>query len=97
MREQEPVLVNARLSVIGRLPNAATPAPTPAGTADARRRRVWLAHGWTDLDVFDFTTLAPDQTLAGPALVESETTTILLRPGDAARFDARGWLTIEVA
>jgi N-methylhydantoinase A len=32
----------------------------------------------------------------GPAIVESDTTTVLLLPGDAARMDARGWLDIAV-
>ena len=46
--------------------------------------------------VFRFAALAPDQALEGPAIVESETTTVLLRPGDRARMDGRGWLDIAV-
>jgi N-methylhydantoinase A len=46
--------------------------------------------------VFRFEALAPDQALSGPAIVESATTTVLLRPGDAARMDGRGWLEIAV-
>jgi N-methylhydantoinase A len=46
--------------------------------------------------VYDFAAIAADQALAGPAIVESDTTTVLLRPGDTARFDARGWLDITV-
>jgi N-methylhydantoinase A len=34
--------------------------------------------------------------VAGPAIVESDTTTVLLLPGDAARMDARGWLEITL-
>ena len=34
--------------------------------------------------------------VAGPAIIESATTTVLLRPGDAARMDARGWLDVAV-
>ncbi len=96
MRDQDPVLVSARLSVIGRLPDAETPPPIQAQAARAGRRRAWLEGGWMDLAVFDFAALAPDQALQGPAIVESETTTVLLRPGDAARFDGRGWLEIAV-
>ena len=40
--------------------------------------------------------LAPDQTLTGPAIVESDTTTVLLRPRDTATFDGRGWLDVAV-
>ena len=43
-----------------------------------------------------FDALAPDQAVAGPAIIESATTTVLLRPGDAARMDARGWLEMAV-
>ncbi len=105
--EQDVVLVNARASVIGRL-DAAPPARLTQGAAAADathragepalpkgRRRVWLG-GWTELPVFDFAALGAAQTLAGPAIVESDTTTVLLRPGDAAQFDARGWLDVTV-
>ena len=44
-----------------------------------------------------FEALAPGQALDGPAIVESATTTVLLRPGDRARMDGRGWLGIAVA
>jgi len=95
--DQDVVLVNARASVTGRLPAAAggatVAAPEPASPKG--RRRAWLG-GWTELPVFDFAALGADQTLAGPAIVESDTTTVLLRAGDAARFDARGWLDMAV-
>ena len=45
---------------------------------------------------FDFAALAPGQVVAGPAIVESDTTTVLLLPGDAARMDGRGWLDIAL-
>ncbi|MBV8616114.1 MAG: hydantoinase/oxoprolinase family protein [Acetobacteraceae bacterium] len=109
MREQEPVLVSARLSVIGKLADAPSPRPPPArgggeeskppplaGGGWGKGRRVWMNNAWSDVAVFDFAALAPGQTLHGPAIVESETTTVLLRAGDTGRFDARGWLGIEV-
>ena len=96
LRDQDVVLVNARLSVIGRLPAAA-----PAGAVGTDRpgaskhRRAWI-DGWVELPVFDFAALAADQRVDGPAIVESDTTTVLLRPGDNARFDARGWLDVTL-
>jgi N-methylhydantoinase A len=93
------VLVNARVSAVGRLPAAAPPEP-PSGQG-ARRPRGAPAHpprrAAAEAPVFRFAALAPDQALAGPAVVESETTTVLLRPGDGARMDGRGWLDIAVA
>jgi N-methylhydantoinase A len=95
LRDQDVVLVNARVAVIGRLPPAGTAASGGAGAAVKARRRVHLG-GWTEVPVYDFAALAPDQALTGPAIVESDTTTVLLRPGDTAAFDARGWLDVLV-
>ena len=64
-------------------------------SAAKSRRRVHLGT-WTQVPVFDFAALASDQALAGPAIIESDTTTVLLRAGDTARFEARGWLDITV-
>jgi N-methylhydantoinase A len=98
LRDQEVVLVNARLSAVGRL----RPLPSALrGNMEARavpkaQRRVFLG-GWRSVPVFAFGELAGDQVVPGPAVVESDTTTVLLRPGDQARFDRRGWLDIAVA
>jgi N-methylhydantoinase A len=95
---EEVVLVNARLAVIGRLPPM--PAP-PAGAARApaapfATRGARLEGTQVALPVFDFAALADGQAVTGPAIVESDTTTVLLLPGDQARMDARGWLDIAV-
>jgi N-methylhydantoinase A len=95
--DQDVVLVHARASVVGRLPPASGLSGS-GGTAPAAVKSRRLVHlgTWTDVPVFDFAALASGQALAGPAIVESDTTTVLLRAGDAARFDARGWLDITV-
>ena len=97
VRDQEVVLVNARLSVVGRLPQVdrADPAAAAVAAEPKARRKIYLG-GWRDVAVFDFSRLAAGQLIAGPAVVESDNTTVLLRPGDAARFDARGWLDVTV-
>jgi N-methylhydantoinase A len=98
LRQEEVVLVNARLAVIGRLP----PMPAPVGKADSAMvaprgaRRIMLEGGAAEVPVYDFAALGADQAVAGPAIVESDTTTVLLLPGDAARMDARGWLEITL-
>jgi N-methylhydantoinase A len=96
LRERAPVLVNARVSVIGRLPAPALPPAAQPLPAAPRQRRVFLAE-WQDVPVHSFTALAADAAVAGPAIVESDTTTVLLRPGDTARYDARGWLDVQIA
>ncbi len=96
LRDQDVVLVNARLSVVGRLASGPESVGTARTTAVPNsRRRIWL-HRWTEVPVFDFGALATDQVLNGPAIVASDTTTVLLRAGESARFDARGWLNLDV-
>jgi N-methylhydantoinase A len=97
LRDQDVVLVNARLSVTGRLPAAAATAQAEGRSAAGPKgmRRAHLG-GWTEIPVHDFAALAPDQTFAGPAIVESDTTTVLLRAADRARFDRRGWLEMTI-
>jgi N-methylhydantoinase A len=98
MPEQESVLVNARVTVAGlldelprepRLPDG-PPAP-PIAT-----RAIYLDGGFAEAPVYDFDALAPGQRIAGPAIVESAMTTVLLRPGDDAGVTEFGWLDIGV-
>ncbi len=64
--------------------------------AEPKAQRLIYLGGWTQVPVFDFLALAAEQSVAGPAIIESDTTTVLLRPGDTARFDARGWLDVTI-
>ncbi|MDR3532926.1 MAG: hydantoinase/oxoprolinase family protein [Rhodopila sp.] len=97
LRDQEVVLVNARLSVIGRLPQVAgAVSAAPAVNGGPKTQRQVYLGGWTQVPVFDFLCLAGDQTVQGPAVIESDTTTVLLRTGDTARFDAHGWLDVTI-
>ncbi len=96
--EEEVVLVNARVAAVGALPvaeRAGTAATVPEATPIGERL-IRLEAGSVSAPVYGFEKLAPGQQLAGPAIVESATTTVLLLPGDAARMDARGWLDIIV-
>ena len=95
--DQDVVLVNARASIVGRLPPASGVSGNAATSPAAAKFRRRIHFGaWVDVPVFDFAALASDQVIAGPAIVESDTTTVLLRAGDTARFDARGWLDLAV-
>lgn len=98
LRDQEAVLVNARVAVIGALPALPSEPPRPATAASAPRshRRAHLGT-WQDVPMFDFDALAAGQTVAGPAIVESSTTTVLLRAGDRAEVTELGWLDIAVS
>ena len=97
LRDQDVVLVNAGVSVIGRLP--AAPRTARAGGVTpvvAKSHRQVFLGAWIDLPVFDFSALAPGQTIQGPAIIESDTTTVLLRAQEVGRFDERGWLDVAL-
>ena len=94
LRDRAPVLVNARLSVIGTLPKLLAPAYVPTAGAPQPSRRIFL-QSWREVPVHQFAGLGED-VIIGPALIVSDTTSVLLRDGDHARFDARGWLDISL-
>jgi N-methylhydantoinase A len=97
LRDQDVVLVNAGVSVIGRLPAAqAARRGEDVTPAEPKSRRQVFLGGWTDVPVHDFAALAPGQVVTGPGIVESDTTTVLLRNHETARFDVRGWLDIAL-
>jgi N-methylhydantoinase A len=70
--------------------------PAAAPTAPQGERRIFLDE-WVSAPVYAFDALAPAQTIAGPAVVESATTTVLLRPGDRAAVTPQGWLDIAIS
>ena len=72
-----------------------TEAPAGSPTAPARGRRIWLGE-WREVPVYAFGALAAGQAITGPAIIESETTTVLLRPGDRATTTPQRWLDIRV-
>jgi N-methylhydantoinase A len=97
MAEQECVLVNARVAVAGilaALPQEPSLAPAPPAPP-AGERRIFL-DDWIAAPFFRFEALAPAQTVAGPALIDAATTTVLLRPGDIAVVTSHGWLDIAI-
>ncbi len=95
--DRAPVLVNVRVAVVGELDAPPEEPARPAGppAPPVAERSIFL-EGWRAVPVFDMERLAPDQRIEGPALVESTTTTVLLRPGDRAVVTAQGWLRIEI-
>ncbi|MEM8973299.1 MAG: hydantoinase/oxoprolinase family protein [Pseudomonadota bacterium] len=96
--EQAPILINARLATVGVLPDIAVSEieGSEAGHASRGTRNVYLGE-WQEIEVHAFEALVPGERVQGPAVIESDTTTILLRAGDAARSTAQGWLDISVA
>ncbi len=97
LKDQEVVLVNARIAVVGVLPETPDEEPAPSGppVAPKTNRQIYL-NGWVDAPVFDLDILPAGQVIEGPAVVESETTTALLRHGDRATVTPQRWLDIAI-
>lgn len=94
---QEVVLVNVRTSVVGVLKSMPEePAVISSNTLEPSSTRYVYLGEWLDVPVFDMNDLGSAHRISGPAIVESRTTTILLRHGDDAGVTANGWLDIEV-
>src|SRR5262249_28079460 len=97
LRDQEAVLVNARVAVIGELPalpqEPALPNRPPAPAKG--ERRIFIG-GWQSVPVYDFGALADGQGIVGPAVIDGDTTSVLLRRGDRARATRLGWLDVTV-
>ena len=97
LTEQSPVLVNLRVGATGALP----PLSVDNGegelmeSAKPGSRRVYL-DDWTEVPVYNFDLLATGKTIDGPAVVESDTTTVILRTGDQATVTPQQWLDIRI-
>ena len=97
LKDQQPVLINARVATVGLLP-VPPDEPSAAGLASAPpggERDIYLG-AWVKVPVYDFATLAAGQVIDGPAIVESDTTTVLLRPGDHSTTTEQRWLDVVI-
>jgi N-methylhydantoinase A len=95
LRDRMPVLVNARVSVSGCLPGL--PAMAVIAESDPGAHRRIHLDGWREVPVHRFAGLPAGAGIVGPAVIDGEATTVLLRDGDRAVLDARGWLDVAVA
>ena len=96
-------IVNFQVTAIGRIPKPATkrfdsaaPAPreTQQDTPSATRPAYFNAADAYDVPVLRRDDLQPGARVAGPAVIEEQTSTIVLYPGQRALVDA--YLNIEV-
>jgi N-methylhydantoinase A len=95
---QEVVFVNARVAAVGevaRRGEGAKAALQPAACKPISTRQAWFG-GWRDIPVYAFEQLQPGHALEGPAIIEAETTTVLVDTGDRVSANALGWLDIAL-
>lgn len=95
--EQDVELVNLRIQAVGEQhrPEIAMVANdrSPAGPAQVRKA-FWKETGWVDCPIFDRQSLAVDQKLAGPAIIEEYGSTTVVPKGWTATGDSYGNLIL---
>lgn len=97
-RDQEVVFVNARVAAVGRVtPGEQTRhlAASSAACAPRSMRKAYFGT-WRDIPVYALETLEPRHAIDGPAIVEAETTTVVINSGDRLTVNDLGWLDIQV-
>ena len=101
-RDNEPEILSLRTSVIlEQDAPAVSAAGSPSGQArsDAPARRAVLlpgAEARVEVAVYAGDSLAAARRIEGPAIVEEETTTIMIFPGSNATVDSRGFYLLSV-
>jgi len=97
-RGQEVVFVNARVAAVGevaRLDSDAKLASSWAACSPCSKRQAFFG-GWREVLVYALDDLQPGHSLTGPAIIEAETTTVLVDTGDRVTVNALGWLDIQL-
>jgi N-methylhydantoinase A len=96
-RDQEVVFVNARVAAIGAVPTVETrqAARSSAAAPSPTQRRAWFGT-WQDVPVFQADTLPIGTAITGPAILEAETTTVVINEGDRLTVNELGWLDIRL-
>jgi N-methylhydantoinase A len=97
-RGQEVVFVNARVAAVGEVSQRdqdARPAPSATACLPRTKRQVFFG-AWREVPVYALDELRPGHTLTGPAIIEAETTTVLINEGDRMAVNALGWLDIAL-
>ena len=97
-QSQEVRLVTLRSAAVGKLPRIAQLVGAEAGgqAKPVGSRRIYL-DGWREAPTYAADGLPAGAEIAGPAIIESEFTTILVWPGDRATVDAMGGVELRVS
>jgi N-methylhydantoinase A len=97
-RDQEVVFVNARVAAVGEVSRRGQderPAPSAAACAPRTTRPAFFG-AWREVPVYALDALQPGHGFEGPAIVEAETTTVIVGAGDRVTVNALGWLDIAL-
>lgn len=96
--EQEVVFVNARVAAIGVVPAAGAVARTEVSRQPPQPNGVRKAFfgAWKEVNVFSAGELRAGDKIDGPAIVEAETTTVIIDTGDRIDVNDLGWLDVRL-
>ncbi len=97
--DQEIRLVTLRATVTGKLPSITLPAKAgTVSTSESKKgkRRVFTGT-WTEADVYSADDIGPGAVIDGPAIVESDFTTVLVEEGDRLEVDPYGGMVLVVS
>jgi N-methylhydantoinase A len=97
-RDQEVVFVNARVAAIGQVASRnqdVKPAPASLACTPRRTRQTFFGN-WCEVPVYSLESLTPGQSFQGAAIIEAETTTIVVTAKDRVTVNALGWLDIKI-
>ena len=97
--DQEIRLVTLRATVSGKLPSVDLPSKQgndQAGEARKSTRRIYTGT-WTEAAVYAADDLASGIVIDGPAIVESDFTTVLVEEGDRLEVDPYGGMVLTVS
>jgi N-methylhydantoinase A len=95
---QEVVFVNARVAAVGAVSQRGKdlrPSPSDAACSPRGSRKTFFG-GWREVPVYSLDALRPGHSFEGPAVVEAETTTVIVDAGDRVTVNPFGWLDIAL-
>ena len=97
-RDQEVAFVNARVAAIGnvqRFTEVVGISSSRSPCAPSKTRKAYFGE-WLDVPVYSMDALEAGHAFDGPAIVEAETTTIVINAGDRITVIDQGWLDISL-
>jgi N-methylhydantoinase A len=96
-RGQDVVFVNARVAAVGAVARAEQPELPAASTpCTPRSKRQAYFGGWREVAVYALDDLKPGHAIDGPAIIEAETTTVVIHEGDRLGVNQLGWLDVRL-
>jgi N-methylhydantoinase A len=96
--DQEVVFVNARVAAVGAVSGpeqGKRSVPLASRCTPVGSRQAFFGE-WRDVPIYALSSLRPGHFLEGPAIVEAETTTVVVNRGDHITVNSLGWLDIRL-